>query len=296
MPVVVPMISAAGRTSRPTGETRMRRSSPQADGLRRWWPVMAANTGIDRTGPGIEIREMCEFAASLGNSAFNETPRIHSAAGYSGCPPFVDGGLYADTNTWGFYTPTTEPYIPFPVTLTCWVAPYQANLTKNLVRHQVDSGNGGYRSYLESSGTVGFVIGGVGVYSTSATYVADVWQLIAVSVTGNGGTATAYRYRSDTGDWSVGAVSIGTMTGTPNRWSFGGVGTDAVGAFADMRVYDRVLTFSEISHQAHPATRWDLYDDIGGSRVYMLPAAAGGGFQPAWAARSTVTIAGGAAA
>lgn len=60
------------------------------------------------------------------------------------------------------------------------------------------------------------------------------------------------------------------------------------GAIAYVGIWNRALSPDEVWSLYEPSTRWDVYWRP--RRFYMLPAAAGGGFQSAWAARSTVTI------
>ena len=76
------------------------------------------------------------------------------------------------------------------------------------------------------------------------------------------------------------AMSIGNWNHTTDRmWD---------GAIAYVGIWNRALSPDEVWSLYEPATRWDVYWRP--RRFYMLPAAAGGGFQSAWAARSTVTI------
>ena len=114
--------------------------------------------------------------------------------------------------------------------------------------------NNGWAVSASAVGTTGGVyltFGGVAAYSLGRFIYSGTWSFVAVTCSGNGGTANAYVADMTYQAFSGGTpVTVGTMSGTPNVFAIGNsfVFTNfyAASSVADCRVYNRVLSEIEI--------------------------------------------------
>jgi len=170
----------------------------------------------------------------------------------------------------------------FPCTIAAWV---RLNTTPSVFHdnyYSFDSGsNNGYRLSLDTSNRLCFTLGGVAAYIfTTLTATAGEWCFTAATVTGSGGTATGYLNTKSE------SSAIGTMIGSPNQVSFGGItwGDDfgLNGQMDDVFAYDRALSASEVlalyndSRRGHP----EMLNWI--RPTWYLDQAGGGGGGPAF--------------
>ena len=154
------------------------------------------------------------------------------------------GSLDFDGNNNDCITGTVQR-LDFPITMSCWV---RADAVTGGVLASHDSNvNVGYRMEFNGSGILEFVLGAIGTYVfTTLTCSANEWTFVAVTVTGNGGTATGYLgFDYLTSE----ALTIGTMVGSPNRFHAGNRGggvTSLDGVIDDVRFFNRVLAPDEV--------------------------------------------------
>jgi hypothetical protein len=198
----------------------------------------------------------------------------------------------AGSSNW-YYTATapnaTSPASTFAVLLRLT----QTNIFQVIASHEpASSTNAGYRIELSSSARWSFVLGSVSGYEFAdlGFASADVWYMYMVSVTGNGGTATAYLHRYDTRATLTQSRAIGTMNATAlGRFTLRGTGRTSVYLTGSMPVaywWDRPLSAGEVG-----AVIADPFAPVRPRRRIWAPTiSAAPSFNPAWAAYSNVTI------
>ena len=144
---------------------------------------------------------------------------------------------------------TSHPYIapPFSI-LSVWKQ--DTAIAQQLLFTHDSGSNNGYRAQTGGSGIHRYFLtfGGVADYNLGASMDldADVWYAAVLTVDANGGTANAYLHNFSTGAITTASLSVGTVSGTPDRiaiadnsWAAGN-GLD--GQFALNCHWSRVLT------------------------------------------------------
>jgi len=111
--------------------------------------------------------------------------------------------------------------------------------------------------WVNTSGQLKFSFGAVADYNGPATTMdANQWWFVAVTVSGNGGTATFYLRRFDAGSFTTGTTTVGTPTGTLSLIEVGHdfFGENFDGLIDEARIYTRELAAADIQ---------DLFDYTG---------------------------------
>jgi hypothetical protein len=199
------------------------------DGADTYWSSATAGTVTDKSGNG-RAGTMTNMSRSISPSI----GKIGQALNFDGADDYVEAISSA---------------VSFPVTLVAWFRPQTIN--SNVILSHNSSLNNGYRIGISSSDKPTFTLGSVADYpcSTFSSLTSGKWYFLAVTVTGNGGTRTCYFAPAGEKIQIDPATAIGTMSGTPNRITIGRRG-DSNGYFNgkidDVRLYDRVLSQSEI--------------------------------------------------
>lgn len=111
-----------------------------------------------------------------------------------------------------------------------------------------NGGNSGWRLGTDSaSNSLYIVFGGVAAYSYSLSLTANRWYNAVVTLPGNGGTSTAYTV-DELGNFSTKTLTLGTISGTPNRVRMGVRGDTSDpfnGRIGYARLWNRVLSQDE---------------------------------------------------
>lgn len=138
-----------------------------------------------------------------------------------------------------------------PFSAVGWVNP--SSLTGNRACLAHDSGaNNGWRLFLSDTGQkqLEFVFGGVAAYmfNTLPLLAVNVWQFVAVSISGNGGTVTGY-LGIGSGSLYSQTLAVGSMSGSPNRLIIGDdvFGSIFIGLQDSLSLYKRALSPGEIA-------------------------------------------------
>lgn len=141
-----------------------------------------------------------------------------------------------------------------------------------------------------------FILSGVAVYPFTTLMLTSTtdWFFVAVSVTGNNGTATGYLANMTTrADLKSESTSIGTMSGVINNTTIGSLRAFTAtnthtGQISDVLIYDRVLNGATINqlYQLGPGG----WAERRRAPIGYVADVGGGGFQAAWARGSNRVI------
>lgn len=234
----------------PNGEFTINRSSPQAQGLVAWWPMLAsrgANALRDLSRGG-------HIGIITGASWVNE--------------PFAPG-LFFQNGAADFVT--VSPGIPMiaPFSLVSWARPTSAT-----TRGLLGSVSGVDSWYVVSETDRVLFRQNTGTQSAAVAYTA----------TGNA-QHYVFTLNSDASDWNwyVDGRNIGNganitattyldLTEIGRFWENNSYVFD--GVIYEVRVYNRALSPAEVYQCYSPDTRWDLYQPV--RRRFAVKAPAGG--------------------
>lgn len=263
----------------PDWPLRVNTNSPQAVGLAGLWTARGQRSGYvldDLSGYG---NLGSTAVAGIGTrptmqpSAFGQSMRFYGS---------VLGGHVG-------YVALSQAYTTLPLTICCWFRPDSASVNNLLFwtgssttwnGHYLVAGSGS--TLVAASAREGTFAGSSGV-----AYVAGQWQHAAGVYASATSRQAFLNGKPDTVD---------TTSKVPATWTVSYIGSVAVamnvgfvGNLAELRVYKRALSQTEIMAMYHPGTRWDLYSPP--RRYYYAPEPAG--FLAAWAARQNRLIGGG---
>lgn len=262
----------------PHGPVRLNRSSPQARGLVGWWPgYVDAGQRIISDYSGY-AHHAAWSGTSVGSISSEFGVVVPSMAGTSDNPvgdaeiPQLQGASNASLSIW-WRRPATNEY--------------------SGIGYGEDSASRFHLAAWDTSAVYATVNGAF----SNATLNDTEWHHGVITFDGTQATANNRVVLYIDGEVpSRGSASYPTALGSKsgNRIRLGypvGV-TIGDGAWFDARAYDRTLSGAEVVEQYYHA-RWDLWDAPRKSVRYFIPSVEAGGFQPAWAANATTTIAGG---
>lgn len=234
---------------RPSGLYEIDRSSPLASGL-----VLAVSAqpggmrGLVGGGPA---------------SVDGTTPPL-AAADYL-------GGVAADVDNTHVVAVSGHTQ-RFPLTISAWVrGPATLDYFAILGDTATKTSNHMYRLGLSNNGKLTVTFGGVAeyIFTGLSALTSGAWYFVSASITGNGGTATAYQ-GSATG-WETTSRSVGTAIdpgGTLNAYLGTGNNYGPTIRVADVWQHNRVLSEPETRALYAPSTRWSLYQPLV-RRVYF---------------------------
>ena len=235
-------------SQRPLWPFTINPSSPQANGLVAWYPMMPFIDAYD-IGPSGRF-----LATNNGGLVWVADEEMGSV------PLFDDASLQ-------FFKSSIPPVTAMPLTISAWFLDDDGSLAdRNIVQIQ-DSGASNQFFRLGRRGTgensiVGIASGNgaFGQATTTNTFTVNTWNLAVVvfftatdrqvwlnADDANRGTDTANHTPSGLNSMDIGREGDSDPA---DHWS---------GHIIDVRIYNRALTFPEIRHLFDASTRWDLY-------------------------------------
>lgn len=232
----------SGIAKKPVWPFQPNRRSSQFKGLYAWWPISQPKAKT--------VYELQRgFHATIPYSDPEEnwvTTDARTGGGYS---LNFNGSLDERANT------GTVPTLGFPITITAWIKP--TNESGWIISHGDGTENDiGWRVGIDMNSFLVFELGGVGAY-TFQQLTLNKWQFVSVTVDADNGTAIGYV------DMVPATQAIGAMSGSPNQFQIGGWGEfnngNWRGGLDDIRIYNRVLTASELGSIYNAQTRYELY-------------------------------------
>jgi hypothetical protein len=169
--------------------------------------------------------------------------------------------------------------IALPATFTAWAVPNDVVGFRRLISHDSNTSNG-FTFGNHSSGKMLLTFPGVADYSFGSldTLVSGTLYFMAVTISGNGGTAIGYLGEVAKSPLTQSA-SVGTPSGTPSQITIIAQGDSTVrwnGHVSDLRMYRRALSAAEIYEIWSPQHRFELFWQPS-RRFYSFPAQAAAG-------------------
>lgn len=250
---------AYGANRPPKPPFELNKDSPQARGLIGWWSsqIVVGNQTLPKD---LSIEgDRADFEDN------NGTPdRIMTELGVP--------GIYLDPASSERITSVAEVSLAIPLTLVIWVKPITMGSDKYIFNVAFDDQNAVIVNGT-STNTFRAIRKDGGLTDISGTLTASLgeWHMMAgmfdanlcrIWVDGVAGTDNTDA-NSPSG---LNDVFIGSKHNNSNNPEM---------TFIDARVYNRVLTNTELLHMYQPATRWDLYREVGW-RLSFVPPIAGG--------------------
>lgn len=246
----------------------LNKDSPQRRGLVAWWPVISGGGDILRDFAGHTNGVLNNFEAddwtwnNFGGGALN-----------------FDTGEFVDISSIWDHFPSNDTAF----TLSTWM-----NLTDVTTQQElIDIGNGsagvpaptqtGFRLLVSGDDIAGQIMNGARhtVITTSNPLSTNTNHLMGFRYLGGGGERSVWvdgkKLAANSGDgWNVHGTKafLGIETG--------GANSIQTGKLWDGRVYTHALSDAEIWMLYNPATRWDLYHELGRRTYVSVPAVAAG--------------------
>lgn len=245
---------------KPEGPFVLNSASPQAKGLRGWWPGEGAGGKMfDRSGNG--------YTGTLTGFSAPFTSTSGWAAGKDGGKgAIICTGAFVDIVNVTGLTISAPPF-----TVSCWTKKY-ASGQYGIMNCRSTAGfelveTGGYLFYANYSG-----IGFNGPLGGSSPI--GVWKHVAVTMDANSETKL-YVDGVLVSTYTPGAAWVPDITlrlgGAPSRQF-------ELGTHEDFRYYNRALSAPEIAAMYDPRTRWQLRYVPGKITYFKAPPSGGGGY------------------
>lgn len=241
---------------------RLNKHSPQAKGLGGWWPTLGQK--------GNRLNDYSEYSnngvfpgGTLNPSWITDAERVRVLS-FDGDDDYVQ-----------VLDPSNGSLDPSQLTFTAWVKRNGSQATfRRFVNKSDGGGSSGYQiftysttnrlgCYLENGGT------NSGDVDSGWLIPDSVWALIAVTYDGsnirfygNGVLRNTIEYVGGIGNSAI-AARFGTNHNNDRNFN---------GRIDDIRIYNRVLTDSEVYQLYAPQTRWDLCEPLPRVFPVLIPA------------------------
>lgn len=251
--------------------------SPQSDGLVLWWcPSIWTSRNSAVNGPWVRD----EFfrwgiggggAANTGQGTNQENADLIGATDLGGLCVNFDG-----SNEHQNYA--TAQRQQGEMSVCAWIRPTSVAVGEGTIVAETSSSTAFDYGFVinKTAGKYTFYQGNDGGPTNATTSLTvNVWQHVAAVRTGSSGSWTITYYYNGIAD-GTDAVTVDPNSGAGHVLSVGRWGLLNAryipADMADVRVYNRALSASEIEHQYSPPTRWDLYrpQDSGTPALWKL--------------------------
>lgn len=263
------------------------RSHPLASGLiGAFITIPGAGAMADLTGQRTPITD--SSSNGIGDGIISSLSRQAVEFDGGGSNDRIDLGSVTSSDPLGFFGKTT-------CSILSWAR--FDNSTTTYPR-AIDKSNGGvgangwtFGSVNSGGAELAFYTGGSGAaHAFPGYFTVNDQMLIGYTLNGlSSGTAYKDGVLFGTSSNTIAAFPSTTTNCAIGNWNHS-TGRMWDGAIYSVLVYDRVLSADDHAMAYDPATRWAWLEQYGRVSYFIPEAAAPGGFQPAWATRSTVTV------
>lgn len=228
----------------------LNRASPQAVGLRAWWPFGA--------GAGSLARDMATGRAhGTASGAPLVADSIGSARSFNGTTDYIDVGSVEAVNIGGVLT------LSGWINLSTWSF-VGGGSGAILADCDASALNFQYGLGVNASGKLIAVWGAAGTPLTGSNTAISLntWHHFAMVRSGSTGAWVATYYLDGLADGSVSTATNPSSQSGLAIGRYGGLGLGGyriIGRLADIRIHNRDLSAAEVFQLCVPQTRWQLY-------------------------------------